>query len=445
MADAPSQHDTAPFAGATTSIETPILETDHTRSPNNTEEKRHYFFYAPPVRSDIGLNVATNTNDGLHDVTYEYSKNMIDSNKTESIQHSQIPDSPMVTPPAGSYYHMSPTPKLMDQPVRMDISILPQNVAQPKQSSAKAMSRQNQTVFRHPAGGVPHVYHDYSQVLLDDASYIRKKTGGVTQPFPEKLLEMLSAVDGSNEMDIVSWLPHGRAFIVRKPKEFTEIIMPKYFKQTKLTSFQRQLNLYGFRRLTQGADAGAYYHELFLRMRPALCQRMSRQKVKGTGHKQPADAKTEPNFYDMNSYNNTAPVPTLQHAQDDTMSHSVGIIEGSAKLLNQQNRGTMVPCSSSQATSSQVRTVVSSTNSNLSRRNVPTDSILDSPGLHGAAHLLQGIASGYMNTNLQMPSSESLPLATGKQSDDLSGDDSDEIRQAASSFLQPRVSNGHFR
>ncbi|CAJ1931127.1 unnamed protein product [Cylindrotheca closterium] len=143
--------------------------------------------------------------------------------------------------------------------------------------------------------GIPHVYRDFSSVP-DAAGFVRKKTGGVTQPFPEKLHEMLEM---ANQPNVVTWLPHGRAFLVRKPKEFTEHIMPRYFRQTKLTSFQRQLNLYGFRRITQGPDAGAYYHELFLRGRPHLCMRMQRQKVKGTGHKQPADAQTEPNFYTM--------------------------------------------------------------------------------------------------------------------------------------------------
>jgi len=143
--------------------------------------------------------------------------------------------------------------------------------------------------------GVPHVYHDYSDVP-DVVGVVRKKTGGVTQPFPEKLHTML---DNDDNPSIVTWLPHGRGFLVRKPAEFTTQIMPKYFRQTKLTSFQRQLNLYGFRRLTQGADSGAYYHELFLKGRPQLCLRMQRQKIKGTGHKQPADVQTEPNFYTM--------------------------------------------------------------------------------------------------------------------------------------------------
>jgi HSF-type DNA-binding len=73
--------------------------------------------------------------------------------------------------------------------------------------------------------GVPHVYHDYS-LVPDLPDYSRKKTGGVSQPFPEKLHEMLKEVEGTPDADIVSWLSHGRAFIVKSPKQFTERIMP---------------------------------------------------------------------------------------------------------------------------------------------------------------------------------------------------------------------------
>ena len=144
---------------------------------------------------------------------------------------------------------------------------------------------------------VKHVYHDYA-AIPDSEEFERKKTGGVAMPFPEKLMNMLDKASILHP-DTVSWCSHGRAFKVRKPKVFTNEVMGIYFKQSKLTSFQRQLNLYGFRRITQGEDAGAYYHELFLRGRPQLCMRMQRQKVKGTGIKQPTDITTEPNFYDM--------------------------------------------------------------------------------------------------------------------------------------------------
>lgn len=152
--------------------------------------------------------------------------------------------------------------------------------AQSKNNSNTVVPSSSRTIKR-----IPHIYFDYS-VVPDTVGYVRKKTGGVTKPFPEKLHEMLES-ESADASPIVSWLPHGRAFIVRKPKQFTTQTMPKYFRQTKLTSFQRQLNLYGFRRITRGTDAGAYYHELFLRGRLQLCMKMVRQKVKGTGHKQP--------------------------------------------------------------------------------------------------------------------------------------------------------------
>ena len=61
----------------------------------------------------------------------------------------------------------------------------------------------------------------------------------------------------------------------------------------------RQLNLYGFKRLTRGKDRGGYYHELFLRERKELSILMTRTKVKGTGCKAANNPEAEPDFYSM--------------------------------------------------------------------------------------------------------------------------------------------------
>jgi len=85
--------------------------------------------------------------------------------------------------------------------------------------------------------------------------------GGVQHPFPATLHKVLEDMEKNGHENIMSWMPHGRCFMVKEPKEFVKDYMPTYFNQHKFASFQRQLNLYGFKRLTgQGPDKGAYYH-----------------------------------------------------------------------------------------------------------------------------------------------------------------------------------------
>ncbi len=46
----------------------------------------------------------------------------------------------------------------------------------------------------------------------------------------------------------VTWLPHGRAFRIHNKTKFMEEVVPVFFNQTKIRSFNRQLHLWGFHR-----------------------------------------------------------------------------------------------------------------------------------------------------------------------------------------------------
>lgn len=101
----------------------------------------------------------------------------------------------------------------------------------------------------------------------------------VPMTFPQRLMEILA-----NEAiaDTVSWLPHGKGFIIYKKKKFAAEVLPKYFKQSKFTSFTRKLNRWGFNRVTRGPETGAYYHKFFQQGDLRLCMQMSCQSTKAT-------------------------------------------------------------------------------------------------------------------------------------------------------------------
>ena len=84
-----------------------------------------------------------------------------------------------------------------------------------------------------------------------------RRRKGRTGTFPAKLHQMLSDLERQEGGSLIaSFLPHGRAFAVHKPRDFVKHIMPKYFRMSRFSSFQRQLNLYEFTRITEGADKG---------------------------------------------------------------------------------------------------------------------------------------------------------------------------------------------
>ena len=127
--------------------------------------------------------------------------------------------------------------------------------------SSPLNSQQNQTSYnsyysRVPAPIKQHI--ERTEDLLSPA--ILKMASSAKEPtFPVKLHMILSnpAFD-----DIITWLPHGRSWTIHNQKAFEERVIPLYFRHGRFASFARQVNGWGFRRVTQGSDYKSYYHEV---------------------------------------------------------------------------------------------------------------------------------------------------------------------------------------
>lgn len=110
----------------------------------------------------------------------------------------------------------------------------------------------------------------------EEKKKVRKEEKKAIASFPKKLYAILQKEDAS----IVSWLTKGDAFTVRDNDRFVTDILPRYFKSNKIRSFQRQLNRYGFSRITKGPDSGAYRHDWFQRDKPELHHQMKSSTVR---------------------------------------------------------------------------------------------------------------------------------------------------------------------
>jgi hypothetical protein len=97
------------------------------------------------------------------------------------------------------------------------------------------------------------------------------------RPFPRKLHALLEEAGEKGFQNLICWQSGGKSFKVLKSGRFTKTILPKYFKQTKFISFQRQLNIYGFQKIHHGPNKGGYVHAYLIQGIPDLCLLIKRQ------------------------------------------------------------------------------------------------------------------------------------------------------------------------
>jgi hypothetical protein len=89
------------------------------------------------------------------------------------------------------------------------------------------------------------------------------------------------------DQSIALWAEDGESFVVKNVEKFATAVLPQYFKHSNFSSFARQLNFYGFRKLkaepilTADYDARTasyvrFYHEYFQSGKPELLVNIKR-------------------------------------------------------------------------------------------------------------------------------------------------------------------------
>lgn len=123
--------------------------------------------------------------------------------------------------------------------------------------------------------------------MVDQTSLLNIDTTTPTHPrgpqsFPmvlHRVLAELELVPGG--LEIATFMPDGKSFQISNHIFFEEEVLPVFFpRMAGYASFQRQLNLYSFKRDVGGNQGAVYRHVLFIRELPALSSEMKRAKKK---------------------------------------------------------------------------------------------------------------------------------------------------------------------
>ncbi|XP_039049948.1 heat stress transcription factor B-4-like [Hibiscus syriacus] len=96
----------------------------------------------------------------------------------------------------------------------------------------------------------------------------------VPAPFLTKTYQL---VDDPTSDHIVSWGEDDTTFVVWRPPEFARDLLPNYFKHNNFSSFVRQLNTYGFRKIVP--DRWEFANEFFKKGEKHLLCEIHRRKT----------------------------------------------------------------------------------------------------------------------------------------------------------------------
>jgi len=111
--------------------------------------------------------------------------------------------------------------------------------------------------------------------------------------------------------NIIRWSNSGIAFGILDVALFASVILPKYFRTSKFSSFQRNLNLYGFSKVRRGADADMYAHPDFIRGKAELLMQLLKCNTPAATRRVPSNSSFDSNSAERTSVSTNGSEETL--------------------------------------------------------------------------------------------------------------------------------------
>ena len=92
-----------------------------------------------------------------------------------------------------------------------------------------------------------------------------KSPGPSAQKVASFISKLQQILNDDNNNDSVCWSPDGSSFSIKNVKKFEDVLLPLYFRHSRMASFVRQLNMYGFHKVRTSSDLVVFAHEGFQR------------------------------------------------------------------------------------------------------------------------------------------------------------------------------------